>query len=66
MFPHPCLLCPWSGGGSLEDEEKATPQCEKGKDANPDRLVIKKPSEKSKTQHRKVVVVWGRGGGYRA
>lgn len=47
---HPCLLRPWSRGCSLEDEEEATPQCEIGRDANPDRLVIKKPSERRKTQ----------------
>lgn len=46
---HPCLPCPWSQGCSLEDEAKATPQSEIERDANPDRLVIKKPSERRKT-----------------
>lgn len=50
---HPCLFCPWSRGCSLEDEAEATPQSEIERDANPDRLVIKKPSEKRKSQSRK-------------
>lgn len=49
------LICPLLGAGLFIREwaGRWKPQCEIGRDANPDRLVIKKPSERRKRRSRR-------------